>query len=229
MLFFPIGINALYQQRPYVNWFIVLLTIVVSALAFASADSFDGNFTEPFLDMVLWDWEPVGMLGHMLLHADFFHLAGNMVFLWVFGNAICANMNQFLYLAVYIVLGFLAGAAHLAFDGNPAIGASGALNGVIGLALAVYPRDEVDVFYLFIVKWGTFQMPVWGLVIIWLAFDIWGVVTGGESVAYFAHIGGLVAGIGIGLVLLHFGKIDLTIYDRQTLLEFIKGEDPEKE
>ena len=177
-------------------------------------------------DMILFSWEPAGLFGHLLLHADLFHLFGNMIFLWVFGNAICSNMNNFLYLGLYILMGVMAGAAHLLFDGGPGVGASGAINGVIGLALAVYPRDEVDVFYLFIVKWGTFEIAVWVLALIWLAFDLFGAMSGGGNVAYFAHIGGLVGGIVIGLVLLQFDKIDLTVYDRQTLLEFFKRVDP---
>jgi membrane associated rhomboid family serine protease len=225
LLFVPYGINAIYQRRPIVNWAIIVVTSMVSLMALNSGTS-EYVVTGAYEDMILLSWEPAGLFGHLLLHADLSHLIGNMIFLWVFGNAICSNMNNFLYLGIYILVGLMAGAAHLIFDGGPAIGASGAINGVIGLALAVYPRDEVDVFYLFIVKWGTFEIPVWVLTLIWLAFDLWGAMTGGGGVAYFAHIGGLVGGILIGLVLLQFDKVDLTIYDRQTLLEFFKRVDP---
>jgi len=222
LLFVPYGINALQQRRPIANWLIIGGTVIVSVIAFTSGNEED--FGEPFNQLVLFGWEPIGMFGHMLLHLDIIHLAGNMIFLWVFGNALCANMNGFLYTGIYVLVGLFAAAAHMAFDDMPAVGASGAINGIIGIALAVYPRDAVDVFYLFIIKPGTFQMPVWGLAFIWLVFDIFGALTSVGSVAYFAHIGGFFAGIVIGLVLLQFEKIDLTIYDRETLLEMIKGE-----
>ncbi len=226
LLFIPYEINSFKQRRPIANWIIVAVTVVISLKGMASFDpkfGFDGFFE----NMVLIDWHPSGLFGHLFLHLGFIHLAGNMLFLWVFGNALCSNMNNFLYLAAYLVLGLLAGCTHLIFDPEVgAVGASGAVNGIIGLALAVYPRDEVSVFYLFIIKAGTFELPVWVLALIWLGFDIWGASSGAGSIAYSAHIGGLAAGVLLGLLLLQLGKIDLTIYDRQTLLEFFKGEQP---
>lgn len=221
-LLVPYGINALHQRHPIANWIIIGATVVVSVLALYTGT--ETEFAEPYESLVLHDWSLSGLFGYLLLHVDLFHLAGNMVFLWVFGNALCANMNNFLYFGIYVVLGVMAAVVHLLFDGMAAIGASGAINGIIGLALAVYPRDEVDIFYLVLIKPGTFQLPVWVLALIWLAFDILGALGSSGEVAYFAHIGGLGAGILIGLVLLKFEKIDLTIYDRETLLELIKGE-----
>ena len=224
LLFIPYEINSLKQRWPIANWTIIGATIVISLMALGSFDP-DTGFDEPYASLILNGWNPEGMIGYIFLHAGFLHLAGNMLFLWVFGNAICSNMNNFLYAGVYLLLGILAAVTHLLFDGNPAIGASGAVNGIIGLALTVYPRDEVSVFYLFIVKGGTFVVRIWLITLIWLGFDIWGASTGGGSVAYFAHIGGFAAGVVTGLVLLHFDKIDLTELDGRTLLEILKREE----
>jgi len=227
LLFVPYEINSFKQRRPIANWIIIAMTVGISLMGMASFDP-EFGFDESFSNLILVDWHPSGLFGHMFLHLGLIHLAGNMLFLWVFGNALCSNMNSFLYLASYLVLGLFAGCTHLIFDPEVgAVGASGAVNGIIGLALAVYPRDEVNVFYLFFVKGGTFELPVWVLALIWLGFDIWGASSEAGSVAYFAHFGGLAAGILLGLLLLQLGRIDLTIYDRQTLLEFFKGEQPD--
>ena len=221
-LLIPYEIDAIQQHRPWANWAIIAVTVLISLAAM-----FGGLDDSIVNSMVLYGWNPVGLVGHTLLHGGLIHLAGNMVFLWVFGNALCSNMNNFLYLGLYVFLGLAAGVVHLLVDGAPAIGASGAINGIIGLAVAIYPRDEVDSFWLFFIRAGTFAVPVWVIVGIWLAFDIFGVVAGGTLVAYWAHLGGLAAGIAAGLVILHMGLVELTIYDKQTLLEFLKGEEPD--
>jgi len=168
-LLIPYEIDAIQQHRPWANWSIIAVTVIVSLAA--TFGELDVSVVDA---MVLQGWNPIGLFGHVLLHGGLLHLAGNMVFLWVFGNALCSNMNNLLYLGLYILLGLAAAIAHLLIDGDPAIGASGAINGIIGLAVAIYPRDEVDTFWVFFFRGGSFAVPVWVIVGIWLAFDIFG-------------------------------------------------------
>lgn len=91
---------------------------------------------------VLDGWSPAGLADHMLIHAHLFHLIGNLVFLWVFGNAICANTNNVIYPILYIAFGVLAAVVHNVLDGSPVIGASGAINGIVGMATALYPTNR---------------------------------------------------------------------------------------
>jgi membrane associated rhomboid family serine protease len=79
--------------------------------------------TKPF---VLNGWSAGGLLGYMWLHDGYLHIIFNLIFIWVFGNAVCAKIGNVLYLPVYIATGLLAAVIHLTFDVRMAVGASGA-------------------------------------------------------------------------------------------------------
>src|SRR5690606_4238592 len=99
--------------------------------------------------LVLYGWGLSGMFGHVFLHGGLLHLFGNMLFLWAFGNAVCAKVGNFRYAALFFVLAFASAAVHNLFDGHPAIGASGAINGVVGLFLVYFPRNDIRCFWWF--------------------------------------------------------------------------------
>lgn len=141
----------------------------------------------------------------------------------VFGNVISANMSPLRYTMLYLAVGFLAGFAHLAIDGEPAIGASGAINGMVGIAVAAYPRDRVSSFWWVLIGFGTTRMRLGVLVLIWLFFDLVGALGGAGGVAYWAHIGGLAAGIALGFLALTNNWIQMTTLDHATLLEVLGG------
>jgi len=170
---------------------------------------------------VLQDWNLPGMIGHVFLHGGPLHLAGNMLFLWAFGNAVCAKLSNFTYLAVFFALAILSATVHLMFDGRPAIGASGAINGVVGLFLVYFPRNNIRCFEWFFFRFGTFSVSSIWMILLWLLFDLWG-ATGEGRVAHFAHLGGLVAGVMIGLGSLVFDVVKMTKTE-SSLLEMIKG------
>jgi membrane associated rhomboid family serine protease len=177
---------------------------------------------EVIASMVLNGWSPTGLIGHVFLHSGWIHLIGNMLFLWVFGNAICSNTNNIIYPFLYFGLGFVAAVTHILLDGGPAIGASGAINGIIGVALVMYPLNRVSVFWTFFIRGGTFEISAWIPICFWFVFDLWGAFSGGGHVAYWAHIGGLLGGMIFGMLALHFGWVQLTEYDNRSLLEIIK-------
>jgi membrane associated rhomboid family serine protease len=79
--------------------------------------------TDLFKGLMLDGWTTRGLLGHMWLHGGWLHLIGNLFFLWMFGNAVCAKIGQVSFSIIYLILGIAAGAAHLVFNGGPAIGA----------------------------------------------------------------------------------------------------------
>ena len=82
---------------------------------------------------------------HVLLHGGLLHPIDNMIFLWVFGNAVWTNTNNFIYLILFVACAVLATAVHVVADGSLAIGASGAINGILGLVLALVPLIRVSV------------------------------------------------------------------------------------
>jgi len=217
-MLFPFRIETLFKDYPWANWAIMALTVLCFFLSMGGAFS-----DETVLSLVLQDWSPAGLFGYTLLHAGIMHLAGNMLFLWVFGNAVCGNSHNLLYPFLYWGFGLAAAVPHLLLDGEPAVGASGAINGVVGMALAMYPLNRVSVFWYFFIRFGTFQIPLWGLATIWLLLDCWGALTGGGNVAYWAHLGGFFAGLATGIFFLRKGWVELTEFDNRSLEEIVAG------
>jgi len=213
-MFFPYKIETLFKHWPVANWVIMGVTVV---MFFATSQLED----ETVMDLVLGGSSVLGLVGHLVLHGGFLHLAGNLVFLWVFGNAVCAMTSNLLYPFLYVTFGVLAAAAHVAFSEGMAIGASGAINGVVGMALALYPTNGVSVFWFVVFRGGTFEMPLWGLALIWCAFDAYGAWSGAGGVAYWAHLGGFAAGVIAGIVTLKMKWVTLTEYDNATLADLL--------
>jgi membrane associated rhomboid family serine protease len=170
---------------------------------------------------VLADWSFRGLVGHLWLHVGPIHLVGNMVFLWTFGNAVCAKVSNVFYPLVFVGLGVVAGAVHLIFNGEPAVGASGAINGIIGMYLVLYPLNRVSVLVaVFFWYWRLVSTSGFWMILLWFVFDILGVVFGFGGTAYWAHIGGFIAGsvLAAGLLLTGCVKIDP---DETSLLQIL--------
>lgn len=223
ILLVPYEIETFQQERPWANWLIVAACTVVSLIALFGGGLEAGDFNS----LILNGFSLPGLFGHVLLHADPMHLAGNMLFLWVFGNAICTNTNNWIYLATFFICTLISGVAHVILDGSPAIGASGAINGIVGVTLAMYPLNRVSLFWVFLIRGGSTSCKAWLIIVAWFLFDVWGAVNGGGMIAYWAHIGGFLSGLGLALTALHFGWFQLTELDNRSLLEIIRGEHPE--
>ena len=90
-----------------------------------------------------------GLFGYMWLHGGILHLLGNMLFLWIFGNAVCAKIGNLRYIPAYLGLGIVAGISHLIFTGGSSLGASGAINGIVGMFLVFFPQNEITCYWIF--------------------------------------------------------------------------------
>lgn len=140
----------------------------------------------------------------MFLHGGWGHLLGNALFLWVFGNNIEDVMGRGRFLAFYLICGLAAAAAHVLVDPAspiPTVGASGAISGIMGAYLVLYPTVRVRMLFIFIIFFKVIPLPAWVVLLWWLALQLLvglpqlgapGELTGG--VAVWAHIGGFVAG-----------------------------------
>lgn len=140
-------------------------------------------------------------LASMFFHGGFLHLAGNMLFLWIFGNNIEDRMGLVGFSLFYVLAGFLAlGAQILAGpnDTTPIVGASGAIAGVLGSYLVLYPHAKVRTLIMFFVI-TIVELPAVMVLGAWFVLQLFqGVGPGagsGAGVAYWAHIGGFVAGV----------------------------------
>ena len=148
-------------------------------------------------------WEKV--FTAMFLHASFLHIAGNMIFLGIFGPAVEDAMGRLRYLAFYLLGGIVALGAQLASSPSstgPTLGASGAIAAVLGGYILMYPRAKVLslVFIIFFVT--IVELPAIVLLGFWFAEQLFlgldglaSTAAGGEGVAYFAHIGGFLFGL----------------------------------
>jgi membrane associated rhomboid family serine protease len=174
---------------------------------------------ESFKPFILDGWNPAGMLGHMFLHAGFWHLIGNMIFLWVFGNAICGLFNNILYVPLFLILGMIAAVSHLIVGGGPMVGASGAINGVVGAFLVLYPFNNISCFIWFIVP-RTFSISSIWMILLWFGFDILGAYQGGGGIAYVAHIGGFIGGVAAAVIALKTNLIQPHSADMSLLKYF---------
>lgn len=142
------------------------------------------------------------LLTSMFLHAGWMHLIGNLWFLWIFGNNVEDSMGHLRFLAFYLLVGVAAAAAHIATDPGstlPMVGASGAISGVMGAYLLLYPRARVDTLFVFLIFFRVIPLPAWIMLGYWMLLQVAGSFAtsamGGGGVAYGAHIGGFVAGI----------------------------------
>ncbi len=197
------------SRWPITNFLLIATT--VGLFAAFRAGIVPREAIEPF---ILRLGDPNGIYGHMFLHFGYLHLFGNMMFLWVFGNAVCAKIGNLAYFIVYLVLGCVAGITHLFINGGPAVGASGAVNAIVGMYLVLYPLNNVSCFYWFFIRMGSFSVSSVWMILYWGAFDVYGAIRGGGNVAYSAHLGGFAAGFLLATLLLYSGLVQMTSTER---------------
>jgi len=147
----------------------------------------------------------------MFLHAGWLHIIGNMWFLWVFGSHIETALGSAKYLIFYLLSGLAAAIAQFVINlGSPipTVGASGAIAGVMGAFFLLYPRSRIDTLIFIVIFVTRIQVPAAFMLLYWFALQLLGGLTsfgqlfqeGGVAhggVAYFAHVGGFLAGIAM--------------------------------
>ena len=137
----------------------------------------------------------------MFLHGGLMHLLGNMWFLWIFGDNIEDDLGHGGYLVFYLLCGVLATAAHYASNPAstiPSVGASGAISGVMGAYVIRFPRAQITTLIPFIIFFTTVDLPAIVMLLYWFAIQFLSGASSigaeGGGVAWWAHIGGFVAG-----------------------------------
>jgi len=141
----------------------------------------------------------VTLFSSMFLHGGFMHLIGNMLYLWIFGNNIEDTLGHFRFLTFYLLAGLSAALIQVLSDPQsttPMIGASGAVAGVLGACLLLFPQARILtlMFIFFFIR--MIRVPALVVLGFWFLMQLLGVTSGAETgVAFFAHIGGFVAGL----------------------------------
>jgi membrane associated rhomboid family serine protease len=210
----PIKDNIPTDRFPVVTVCLILANVVVYILATAHGGSLIsgpdaheliryGISPQQVTDLDSHTWGR--LFSSMFMHASLLHLAGNMLFLWIFGNNVEDSMGPVRFLAFYVVGGLAALALQTAVQPHalaPTVGASGAIAAVLGGYLVLYPRGRVLTLVLIVFLFTVIELPAMVMLALWFAEQaVFGAVGltdptgGGGGVAYFAHVGGFVFGL----------------------------------
>lgn len=146
----------------------------------------------------------VTVITSMFMHGGFMHIAGNLLYFWIFANNIEDSFGHLRFAIFYVLCGVAAAMTQALVDTDsavPMIGASGAIAGVLGSYLIMHPRANVTVLFTILIFFRTFIMPAMWVLGVWFAFQIVNALVNvseeGGGVAWFAHIGGFVAGVAL--------------------------------
>ncbi len=207
---FPIRDHNPSSRTPYVTLALIAANVVVFLyqMTFSGDDRALGLFFShwaliPAAVTQGGDWVP--LLTSMFLHGGLMHIAGNMLFLYIFGDNLEDQMGHLGYLAFYLASGIAAGLSHIAAEpmsGIPTVGASGAIAGVMGGYLLLFPRARIDVLVIFFAFVRVLALPAWVMLGLWFGLQVvlgTGSPAEGGGVAYWAHAGGFLAGLAFTL------------------------------
>ena len=218
----PVGTDVQTRRPPYANWAL----IGVNVLVFLFTDWFGGSLGAQVKAVYALDGARPSVqqyLTYQFLHGDGWHLFGNMLFLWIFGNAVCDRMGGLPYVFFYLAGGVVAGIAFTHVAENPLVGASGAIAAVTTAFLVLYPRVHITMlvwmFFAF-----TFRLPAMLLIV--LKMILWdnvlapGIDQGAAAnVAYSAHLGGYTFGFVSALGLLAVRALPRNQFDLIALFD----------
>lgn len=202
---FPIRDHNPSGRTPYVTYGLILANVGIFLAYWLPYDA-------ALAPRVFFDWGviPLRLLQtgdwftaftSMFLHGGWMHLIGNMLFLWIYGDNMEDVLGPVRFLLFYLASGLAAVALQVGADPGsivPMVGASGAIAGVMGGYLLLFPKARIDIFFFFIVFFRIIPVRAWIVLGIWLALQIFGgfsVPTDRGGVAYFAHLGGFAGGL----------------------------------
>lgn len=204
----PTGDNLQRRSTPFINYFFIIVNVLVFVLELTpnGADLVNRfgavplRITQPFQ----YPWAFLTLITAMFLHGGWLHLIGNMIYLGVFGDNIEDTLGHFRYVGFYLLGGIFASLTHIILEPSsevPLVGASGAIAAVLGAYLVFFYHAKVRVaiiiFFYFHVTWVS-SLVILGFWFILQLFNGLGSVartSGAGGVAYWAHVGGFIAGL----------------------------------
>ncbi len=221
-MFLPIRTDRPPKRTPIMTQSIVVLNLAVYLLGAAGA--YLGLFDDPEKLAQLGHFDPAHFKAWQLVTYQFihdpygiWHIAFNMLFLWVFGAPVEDRLGRIGFLAFYVCGGVVAALAHAVLNPAPVIGASGAIAGVTGAFLALFPRSRIQILVVFFMI-GTFSVPSLWFVAFYIGIDVLRQLgdllgRGGSNVAYLAHLAGYAYGFAVVFLLLGTGVLKHEEFD----------------
>lgn len=229
----PLYVDVPMNRLPIANWVLMAVITGVSIVGWMSQDVFLflAGYVWPGGGLMVLLAQPVFDLGWMLpivavtttfLHGDLIHLGANLLFLWIFGNAVNYKLGHLGFLGVYFGGALVASLAqYIAVPGVGGIGASGAVMCVMGVFLVFFPRNDVKVILVppLTVLWPEpIYVSSWVPMLLWIGLNALFLWLGDEDVGYVAHLTGFALGFVVGLLLALKGIVEPTRYE-ETLLQ----------
>ena len=198
----PIGSDYRMRRVPVVNYALVAANVIIFLMGYNLETEAAAARLEQ-AQLLLYPTSPqlYQFFTSVFLHGDFMHLAGNMIFLWVFGNAINDRFGNVGYGAFYLAGGVLASLGHMMFSDSPVLGASGAISAVTGAYLVLFPLVRLKLLFWFYIITVFHMSSIYFLLFSFLK-DAFMSYRGGGGVAYEAHLSGYIFGIGAAALLL---------------------------
>ena len=216
----PIRTSRELKRRPRVTGTLIILTMLVHLLGLVLEARWITSRQSIIAagSLSAADFRPWTLLSYQFLHdpSSIWHLAFNMLFLWVFGSAVEDRLGHGGFACFYLLGGVAAGLAHMAWSPAPVIGASGAVAATTGAFAAFAPRARVQVLVLFFLI-TMISVPALWFVAFYVAIDflrsVGDLLGGGSRVAYVAHLAGYAFGFGVAVVLLATGRVPRDDFD----------------
>lgn len=214
MFILPIGTDVRPRQRPWANYALIAVNVVVFLLNIrGDSANLTLNASVPALSQYLT---------YQFLHGDIGHLLGNMLFLYIFGNAVCDRMGGLAYLLFYLAGGVFSGVVFSQFNSNPMLGASGAIAAITTAFLVLYPRVQITMLVWIFFYVTTFTLPSSILIIVKVI--VWDNIIApnldsgvSSNVAHSAHLAGYLFGFAGGLLLLATRALPRSQFDALAL------------
>lgn len=205
---FPIGDDdSSRRTAPIVTYALIALNLLFFFVELSGGEAFIQQWSVvPRRLMANPAGDVLTIFTSMFMHAGWLHLGGNMLYLWIFGDNVEDNFGHLKFLGFYLVCGIAATLAQLAFNAGsnvPNLGASGAIAGVLGAYILLFPRGQVRV----LMGRGVIPMPALVVIGLWIVLQfvsgIGSITNSAETggVAYMAHIGGFLAGLVLTFLL----------------------------
>ena len=213
MFFIPLYDENPSKKRPLVTWALIAICFIIFIYQFNLSQRSELNFiykyafipdylNNYYIVSKLTSLDPMlTLITSAFLHAGWMHILGNMLYLYIFGDNVEDSMGKLKFFLFYVICA-IAGSL-LQYYSNPSseipiVGASGAIAGVLGSYLILYPKANIKVFMWIIIIFRTINVPAWIVLSIWIMgqfFSLSNSTSSGGGVAYFAHIGGFFAGM----------------------------------
>lgn len=192
-------------RPPYITITLIIINTLIFFWIFFFTNFEKIIFQYGMIPNLIWQGKGlITLFTSMFLHAGFIHLAGNMWFLWLFGDNLEDQLGKIRYIIFYLLTGIIASIVHvLSATGTmsiiPAVGASGAISGLLGGYIVLFPKNKIRAFIIIVFRPILFNVSAYVYIVIWFIYQLlyMGQPT---SIAYMAHIGGFISGIFLVLL-----------------------------